>query len=188
MLATGQSSGYSASTPFLVQTNWPMFGFNIGNNRFNPYENVLTTSNVSNLTLDWSYTAGNSIVSSPAVVNGVVFIGSHDGSLYAFDAATGVLLWSYATSGPILSSPVVANGIVYIGSYDHNLYALNANTGILLWSYTTGLFIESPPLIANGVVYVGSDDWKLYALNATTQVPSYGAIQPMVISDSPRPQ
>src|SRR5260370_33893704 len=32
----------------------------------------------------WSYTTGNAIESSPAVVNGVVYIGSFDNKLYAF--------------------------------------------------------------------------------------------------------
>jgi len=32
----------------------------------------------------WSATTGGSIYSSPAVVNGIVYVGSDDGSLYAF--------------------------------------------------------------------------------------------------------
>jgi outer membrane protein assembly factor BamB len=33
----------------------------------------------------WSYTTGSGIVSSPAVVNGVVYVGSNDHNLYAFN-------------------------------------------------------------------------------------------------------
>ena len=40
----------------------------------------------------WSYTTGNSVLCSPAVANGVVYIGSDDGFLYALNASTGVLL------------------------------------------------------------------------------------------------
>src|SRR5438874_318645 len=70
--AIGQSSGLSAQTTFLVQTNWPMFGFDPRHTRYNPYENVLNPSNVSNLTLDWK-AANVTSSSSPAVVNGVVY-------------------------------------------------------------------------------------------------------------------
>ena len=61
--------------------------------------------------------------SSPAVANGVVYVGSVDGKLYAYHATTGALLWSATTGSYINSSPAVANGMVYVGSADQNLYA-----------------------------------------------------------------
>ncbi len=95
--------------------------------------------------------------SSPAVVNGVVYVGAADGNVYALNASTGAKLWSYATGGEVESSPAVANGVVYVGSDDDNVYALNASTGAKLWSYTTGSIVDSSPAVANGVVYIGSD-------------------------------
>lgn len=53
--------------------------------RWNPFENLLNVNNVGNLTLLWSYTTGgDGVYSSPAVANGVVYVGSGDGNLYAF--------------------------------------------------------------------------------------------------------
>ena len=37
----------------------------------------------------WKYPTGSIIQSSPAVANGMVYIGSADNNLYALDAATG---------------------------------------------------------------------------------------------------
>src|SRR2546423_15347339 len=66
------------------QSDWPMFGFDAQHTRYNPNENILNPTNVSGLTLDWSYTAGDSIYnSSPAVVNGIVYVVSWDHKLYA---------------------------------------------------------------------------------------------------------
>src|SRR5947199_3462940 len=113
--ATGQSSGLTAAASFLVQTDWTQFHFGPQHTGYNPYENVLSSSNVSELTLDWSYVTGNGIFySSPAVANGVVYIGSLDDTLYALDAGIGALKWSYSTGGSINSSPAVTNGIVYV--------------------------------------------------------------------------
>jgi hypothetical protein len=112
--------------------------------RLNPYENVLNVNNVGNLTLKWSYATGNEVYSSPAVMNGVVYVGSVSGKVYALDASTGTKLWSYTTGGGVWSSPAVANGVVYVGSLDHNVYALRASTGHKLWSYTTGYWVYSP--------------------------------------------
>jgi outer membrane protein assembly factor BamB len=70
--------------------------------------------------------------SSPAVANGVAFVGSRDGNVYAFDAAgssgcTGTPkvcspLWSSPTNSQVNSSPAIANGAVFVGSSDKSLY------------------------------------------------------------------
>ena len=85
--------------------------------------------------------------SSPAVANGVVYVGAGDGNVYALNAGTGAKLWSYASGKRYMySSPAVANGVVYIGSDDGNVYALNASTGAKLWSYTrAAMWIPRPP-------------------------------------------
>ena len=58
------------------------------------------------------------MISSPAVANGVVYVGSADGTLYALNASTGARLWGYSARGQLISSPAVANGVVYIGTDD----------------------------------------------------------------------
>ncbi len=165
--ATGQSSGLTALALFLVQTDWAQFHFGPHHTGHNPYENVLTPSNVSALTRDWSYTTGYAIGSSPAVAGGLVYVGSDDDKLYALHAVTGTRKWSYTTGSAIWSSPAVANGVVYVGSYDGDdkLYALDAVTGARKWSYTTGSAIFSSPAVANGVVYIGSTDDNVYAFH-----------------------
>ena len=112
----------------------------------------------------WSYPSG---ATSPAVANGVVYIGSAD-QVCALDAHTGALLWSYQTAGQTWAAPAVANGVVYVGA--DKLYALNASTGALLWSSLSleGGVDETSPVVANGVVYVTTGYRQLYALNANT--------------------
>jgi outer membrane protein assembly factor BamB len=73
---------------------------------------------------------GPSLGSSPAVANGVVYVGSGLKQLVAFDAATGAALWSYATGGVVESSPAVVNGTVYAGSNDGNVYAFDLSAGL----------------------------------------------------------
>jgi outer membrane protein assembly factor BamB len=137
--AIGRKSGDAAQKPFTVETDWTQRGYGAHSKRTNPYENVLNATNVSSLDIAWSATTGSFIVqSSPAVANGVVYVGSYDDKLYAYNATTGALLWSATTGNAVHGSPAVANGVVYVGSKDDNLYAYNATTGALLWSATTG--------------------------------------------------
>jgi outer membrane protein assembly factor BamB len=52
---------------------------------FGSEDDNLYALNAKDGTLLWTYTTGSNIFSSPAVVNGIVYIGSHDVFLYAFD-------------------------------------------------------------------------------------------------------
>ena len=64
----------------------------------------------------WRFQTGGNVDSSPAVVDGVVYIGSGDEYVYALDAATGKQDWRFQTGGYVLSPPAVMDGVVYIGS------------------------------------------------------------------------
>jgi outer membrane protein assembly factor BamB len=122
----------------------------------------------------WRGEINVSVSSTPAVANGLVYVGGGDGALYAFDA-TGTVgcstfpvvcqpKWaSQAGSTIFLSSPAVVDGVVYIGSF-HDLHAFDARTGAPISHFTTGGFILGSPAVANGKVYIGSGDGKLYAL------------------------
>jgi len=47
---------------------------------------VFNIKNVNRLGLKWNYTTGGNVGSSPAVVNGVVYVGSDDHNVYALSA------------------------------------------------------------------------------------------------------
>jgi outer membrane protein assembly factor BamB len=166
--AIGQTSGRKAIAPFLVRTDWASFRFDPSGSGANPYENVLSPSNVGSLQVSWQKKPGTAIDSSPTIAGGMLYIGSSDGSLYALDADTGADGWSYATGGAVHSSPAIWEGVVYFGSDDGKVYALDAATGAFKWSYATGGHVSSSPVVSAGVVYVGSEDGSLYALDAAS--------------------
>jgi outer membrane protein assembly factor BamB len=127
-----------------------------------------------------------SVVSTPAVVDGVLYVGSNDDSLYAFDADTGNQLWSAPTGGAITSSPAVADGLVYVGSNDFSVYAFNSDTGARVWSTPTeGGIVGESPAVANGVVYNGSKDGRIYALDADTGEILWAYRTRNIIGDAP---
>jgi outer membrane protein assembly factor BamB len=102
----------------------------------------------------WRFQADDKIWSSPVVAAGVVYFGSHDGSLYAVDAATGQLRWSFRIGDTfVIASPAIAAGLVYIGA-GGTLYALDASTGAERWHVETGSTLISSPAVVANVVYV----------------------------------
>lgn len=102
--------------------------------------------------------------------NGMVYLGSDDGNIYAVDRQTGEKRWSVYVGSPLRSSPSIGiDATVYVGCDNGKLYAFDGTTGTKRWEFATGGPVRSTPAItADGKVYFGSGDGKVYALNATT--------------------
>lgn len=140
----------------------------------------------------WTFVTGGRIVSSPVYDQGVIYVGSDDGNVYAVDAGNGHLRWKYRTGGPVPSTPAVAGAMVYVVSYDGKVHAIDARTGLPRWKFETGgerrfearglhgflpknqtiadafdVYLSSPLVVA-GRVFVGSGDGNVYALDAAS--------------------
>lgn len=131
--------------------------------------------NASDGTVLWRQETSQYIASSPAVQNGVVYINSADGGVYAFDAGTGAAIWHHAIRIYYSTSMSIAYGNIYLcGSQGApGLVALNAQTGVTVWSRTVVQCNNASPTIANGVVYVGFESEEginshVLAFNAST--------------------
>jgi serine/threonine protein kinase len=125
-----------------------MEGFDVARSNSNPYERMLTPSNVSRLALRWSYKVGRSVQSTPVEAGGIVYVGSD--KLYAFDAGCGSAcqpLWSYGVGAPGLGSPAVVMGLVYAGShYDGPNYAVTHLEDLKLFAFDTSCHNACQPL------------------------------------------
>ncbi|MDR2204435.1 MAG: PQQ-binding-like beta-propeller repeat protein [Nitrososphaerota archaeon] len=128
-----------------------------------------------NLSLIWSFATNGAVVSSPSIVDGVVYFGSQDHNIYAVNAETGRKLWSFKTTYTVESSMAIVDGKVVTGGEDGYVYCLNAKNGKLLWktfvdgkqpaTYGAPVMLKSSPAIIDNTVYIGSLDGHLYALN-----------------------
>lgn len=132
----------------------------------------ITPRTAPRLRAKWSYETRRAVTASPAVVDGVVYVGDWSRTMYA--VRDGKLLWERtvaaapgASFGPIVSSAAVADvgerRLVIFGA-GPVLYALDAGTGAQVWATDLGrgvpdtpVEIESSPLVHGGRVYVGMD-------------------------------
>ncbi|NPV86008.1 MAG: serine/threonine-protein kinase [Anaerolineae bacterium] len=119
----------------------------------------------------WRFDCQDEIRGSPFYFEGVVYVGSYDGCLYAVDARDGSLMWKYASEGGIAGRPVVWESDVYFGSEDRRVYAVSLRTGKLSWLYETGAPVRNTPRLAEGHLFIGSDDGYLYAINTASTRP-----------------
>ncbi|MFA6241534.1 MAG: PQQ-binding-like beta-propeller repeat protein [Candidatus Hydrogenedentales bacterium] len=112
----------------------------------------------------WSYPMETFCCSTPAVANGLVFIGDCDGIVHCVDAETGQAYWTHEVGGDIWGSTLVADGKVYVGSRSKNFSILGAKkekTVFATIELPTGM--ASTPAAANGVLYANTLE-TLYAI------------------------
>src|SRR5262245_53903441 len=152
------------------------------------------TGPTSEPAVKWAFKTGGPVVGSPAVADGVVYIGSMSGYLYAIDQTTGKEKWKFKSRMPIASSPAVQGGLLYFFSSMGVLAAIDLGTGQPKWVLPTeydrkfeaknlhGLpsaaqtipdawdLFTSSPAVANGKVFFGSGDGGVYAADAATGV------------------
>jgi outer membrane protein assembly factor BamB len=122
----------------------------------------------------WHRQFAGCVAASPAVGDGVVYLGFMDpppcrgtapSFLSALDARTGRTIWRFR-AGVIETPPLLVGGRVYFGSWDHRVYAVDARTGRLDWSFATGDRVKGGVAFARRTIFAGSYDGRLYALDA----------------------
>jgi outer membrane protein assembly factor BamB len=145
----------------------------------------LTASNVATLKRLWRLHApacpggypGGGWAATPVTLNGVIYIGSNRGCLFALNESDATIRWSrFAAYQPkqtcaqqlgIVSSVVVRNEdggpVLYFHSPDGYLYKLHASDGSTIWRSlvqipspnANDVYAWSSPTVANGKVIIG---------------------------------
>ncbi|HEX5960253.1 MAG TPA: outer membrane protein assembly factor BamB [Rhodanobacteraceae bacterium] len=112
----------------------------------------------------------------PTVSGNLLAVGTLDGHVYAYDAATGKRLWSAAVDNEVISPPAIDSGVVYVRTNSGYVYAFDGNTGERKWLNDQAnvpllsLRGNGPLLAAHGVVLFGSDDGSVVSLRGDTGV------------------
>ena len=130
----------------------------------------------------WQTRLGGQVFATPAIFEGVAYIGGTGGVLNAVDLAKGEVKWTFPSGGPIFGGVAVAGDAVFFACDNGFLYKLDRATGKQVWRYDLGdadvpRVLPHPsvfdwdwqgatPVIADGTVYVGSGEGSLHAVDA----------------------
>ena len=148
-----------------------------------PSSSASPSDSVSQL---WKYTPQWSIISSPVLANGFVYIsdssyGGGTQSVCCLNALTGTEVWRHIGR---FAAFVVTNGKMYVGesvqgsssSFEGVIACLDASTGVQLWNYSAGTGFTTP-LVNGDIVFAGGSDYNMstganigfvYAFNSST--------------------
>src|SRR5215470_5823312 len=179
-LATAASSATGAALAAPTATadaatssvgDWPAWTHDLAGSRFAGDETRITPATVGGLQLKWAFAypqvPGKYAKSQPAVVGGVVYVGTPDAKMHALNARTGATIWTFDVNTvepgigntSVWDGPVVSDQKVIFGDHRGYLYALDQRTGALRWatkvdSHPFAAFTGSP-LYYRGKVYIG---------------------------------
>src|ERR1700722_19417016 len=113
----------------------------------------VNTTNVKKLGVAWAFQTGDygdSLQSTPIVIDGVMYVSSSYAQVFALDAATGRLIWRYKYPLPasvgrsggeafrINRGLAVSDGKVFLGTPDNLLVDMDQNSGRDLWRVSGG--------------------------------------------------
>ncbi len=134
----------------------------------------------------WQSNTIQGSISDISIVNGIIYNGSTDGSVSAYDMKTGAQVWSKTLAGLSFSGstgPQIDKDTLYMAAQDPTMsyqatgiIALDISNGHLRWQYPNDLttmkragHMFKPPVVQNGVVFVndamsGQYTSELYAL------------------------
>ena len=187
---------HAAELPNPGSADWPRFGYDLHNTRFNPMEKTMGPGNVERLRVKWRFDTDENwvIQQTPAVIGDTVFFGSGRYE-YALASSTGKVKWKFnwgadgewertSWQGTLKnrgtrSSPQYANGRIYFGTGSCAVYCLDAATGRKIWK--TQLLDDQrlermegqifySPVVYSGKVFIAysGGDATIYCLDAQT--------------------
>ncbi|MFD1314782.1 PQQ-dependent dehydrogenase, methanol/ethanol family [Namhaeicola litoreus] len=155
-------------------SNWLAYGRTHNELRFSPSTQI-NTANVADLKVDWFMDLPDDVglVSTPLVIDGVIYFTGTMNVIRAVDAVKGNLLWEY---NPQVAKEIEGkrkigwkhnrgisfyDGKIFAATWDGRLFALNAKTGKEVWMVRTfsldrSLYITGAPKAFKGKVIIGN--------------------------------
>lgn len=120
----------------------PSWGGSLRNHRSVTSDEGYRRADLEKLAVQWvvALPEATQLRSQPTAAGGALFVGSHNGSVYALDQATGCTRWHYKAAAEVRSAITLdfdaegpGRARAVFADRAANVYALDAETGALLW-------------------------------------------------------
>lgn len=123
-------------------SNWNGWGNDAGGQR---YQSAAGTSinkqTIGELEVAWSLgvEGASAARAQPAIIDGVMYLGSPSGRVYALSLETGCHYWTFAAIAEVRAAPTVVHSeaidrtLVVVADQSNRVYALDAQSGEKLW-------------------------------------------------------
>ena len=121
-----------------------------------------------------SVAMGGYVAASPAVRDGVAYLGTFQNTILAIDLAKGEIVWTYEADDrhfPYYASAAIRGDLLVVPGRDKRVHALRPETGERVWTFAARGRIDASPVIAGDRVFIGVTSGEVYALDLRTGRP-----------------
>ncbi|MGD9800626.1 MAG: PQQ-binding-like beta-propeller repeat protein [Parvularculaceae bacterium] len=130
---------------FAARPAWTSWGVDGENSHAIPASVAgIKASDVTKLRLKWAFAFPDAtrVRSQPVFAGGSLFIGSHDGTVYALDRKSACVKWKFKAASEVRTGIIIsdwdvsdktAQATLYFGDFLGDVYAVDAATGELRW-------------------------------------------------------
>ena len=133
--------------------------------------------------LMWQLNLPHHPSTTPAIDDTQAYIGTLDGSAYAFDLATirelyedqrlpewsnVAVSWRYQTGAEVTSPPISTGLNVSFASLDGSVYAISRGDGSLTFQFETNGAVRSPLGRSHDALFLASDDVRFFCIDVDT--------------------
>ena len=122
----------------------------------------------------WSLDLGTAVVSDPAMEDGILYVGTVSGVLFAVDLENQSILWQFTIEdevSSIWSTPVLTGDAVFFGDENGNLYAVDKKDGSALWPspFAAGSSLISSGITVDDKAIFASSDGKIFSIDSSKE-------------------
>lgn len=152
------------------ELQWPFFGATLARTQAHPAIELRPPFRTV-----WSRGVGSLVEFPAAVWEGIAYVNTLEGLLYAISMRDGRVLWTQQTGTKTASTPAVDPGsrsLLVTTMVPGDFQVRDLTTGKLRWRYSTGL-TEPSPIVVDGVAYFAATNGNVYALDLETREPRW---------------
>jgi outer membrane protein assembly factor BamB len=134
-------------------------------------DGFLVSLNLSDGQLKWERklhagTKFTDVDAKPILSDGVIYVPSYDGALYALKRQGGDIIWRFDAGGA--KRVALENDRIFLPSSDGSVYAVSKSSGKVIWKFELDSGVPTQLAVTDRYIVVGSTFQYLYVLDKET--------------------
>jgi outer membrane protein assembly factor BamB len=118
----------------------------------------------------WKTDLGMAVIADPVIEDGIVYVATIEGKLFAVEANSGEIVWSFDNGGDlgaIWGSPVIDDSVIFFADINGDVYTVEKGTGKQFWPspFNAGGGIVGGGVRTNDGIVFATDEGKLFIIN-----------------------
>jgi outer membrane protein assembly factor BamB len=149
---------------------WPFYGATLARTQAHPAIRLRPPFRTV-----WSRGVGSLVEFPAAVWEGVAYVNTLDGTLYALSMRDGRVLWKQEVGAKTASTPAIdpdSRTLLLTTMSPGDFQVRDLATGKLEWRYPTGL-AEPSPIVRDGIAYFAATNGNVYAMDLERREPKW---------------